>query len=188
LGVVLALAQLWLTGDDAAHPSRLTHAPAWAFLEAPETPVGAEASPFVGQPALQPRLAVLSGLVAGVLAMAIVGLGRYLYTTMDVDGPSGETLVQRTGALLMGGQITLMVAAGAAAATRVRSFRITQGLFAASIVAICVGLLTYLTRVGRPLSDISALDEAFIQTRLLLNFGMPLAVAICWVIARLRRA
>ena len=68
-----------------------------------------------------------------------------------------------------------------------RGFRITQGLLAASIVALCVGLVTYLTRVGRPLSDISALDEALSHTRLLLSFGMPLAVAICWVIMRLRR-
>jgi hypothetical protein len=81
-----------------------------------------------------------------------------------------------------------MVAAGAAAAVRVRGFHITQDLLAASIVALCVGLLTYLTRVKRPLSDISALDEALIHTRQLLNVGMPLAATICWGTARLRRA
>jgi Zn-dependent protease with chaperone function len=167
---------------------RRTGTPAWAFLDAPgpDDAGGAAVQPL-GQPVLQPRRASLSGLLAGVLAMVLLGVGRYLYTTIDVDTPSGAAQVQLLGALVVAGQMMLMIVAGAATAGRVRYFRITQGLLAASIVALCVGVLTFLTRVWRPLAETTALAEAVIQTKLLLSFGMPLAVVACWVIARLRR-
>jgi hypothetical protein len=169
-----------------AHYARgvLTRAPAWAFLDAPPADVARDEFGVMTPTALQPRTALLIGLAAGGLAMALLGLGRYLFVTSDADGASGAARMQQIGTWLMGGQLLLMLAAGAVTAARVRHFRITQGLFAASVVALCVGLLTFATRVGRPLAEISALDEALSHTRLLLGFGILPVVAACWLVGR----